>query len=69
MLAFIGGNARAQSRGSLCRSTSVRKSIVPNWRSIAGGPQIRAPIARYARNNLDEAPAVAEAGSFRSLTR
>src|SRR5439155_13953827 len=28
-------------------------------RSIAGGPQIRAPIARYARNNLDEAPAVA----------
>ena len=41
----------------------MRKSIVPNSRSIAGGPQIRAPIARYARNNLDEAPAVAEAGS------
>jgi hypothetical protein len=35
---------------------------VPNSRSIAGSPQILAPIARYARNNLDEAPALAVAG-------
>jgi hypothetical protein len=38
-------------------SSSVRKSIVPKSRSIAGGPQIFAPIARYARNNLDDAVA------------
>ena len=34
------------------------ESIVPNSRWI-GSPQIFAPIARYARNNLDEAPALA----------
>ena len=33
-------------------SRSVRKSIVPKSRSIAGGPQIFAPIARYARNKM-----------------
>src|SRR5262245_14238595 len=49
--------------GSLSRSRSVRKSIVPNSRSIAGGPQIFAPIARYAGNNLDEAPDVSVAGA------
>lgn len=43
--------------GSLWRSRRVRKSIVPNSRSIAGGPQIFAPIARYARNNRDDAVA------------
>jgi hypothetical protein len=37
----------------------VRKSIVPNSRSIAGGPQIFAPIAKYARNNFDDAVTVA----------
>ena len=30
----------------------VRKSIVLNSRSMAGGPQIFAPTARYARNNF-----------------
>src|ERR1051325_6122769 len=29
---------------------------------MAGGPQILAPIAKYARNNLDDAPVVGERG-------
>src|SRR5262249_44841867 len=33
----------------LSKSIRVRKSIVLKARSIAGGPQIRAPIERYAR--------------------
>ena len=44
--------------GSASRSRSVRKSIVPKSRSMAGGAQIFAPIARYARNSRDEAPVV-----------
>jgi hypothetical protein len=37
----------------------VRKSIVPNSRSIASGRQIFAPIAKYARNNFDDAVTLA----------
>src|SRR5206468_2080578 len=48
--------------GSARRSSRVRKSIVANSRSIAGGPQIFAPIARYARNNFDDALQVVVAG-------
>src|SRR6266699_6238290 len=48
--------------GRVRRSSRVRKSIVPNSRSIAGGPQILAPIERYACNNFDDAPQVVVAG-------
>ena len=44
---------RACKRGcKVSKSKSVRKSMVLNSRSIAGGPQILAPTAKYARNNL-----------------
>jgi hypothetical protein len=36
--------------------------MVPNSRSIAGGPQIFAPIAKYARNNFDDPVTVAGIG-------
>ena len=44
--------ACAQTRREESKSIRVRKSIVLNSRSIAGGPQIPAPTAKYARNNL-----------------
>src|SRR5215470_544910 len=36
----------------LFKSIRVRKSIVLNWRSSAGGPQIFAPRLRYVRSSL-----------------
>src|SRR5207249_1325089 len=38
--------------GSRSRSRKVRKSIVLNSRSSAGGPQIFAPTERYARRSF-----------------
>jgi hypothetical protein len=35
-----------------CKSSKVRKSMVPNFRSSAGGPQIFPPIERYARSSF-----------------
>src|SRR5258706_999644 len=44
---------RAYARGcKASRSISVRKSIVLNSRSMAGGPQIFAPTTKYARNSF-----------------
>src|SRR6059058_4125568 len=43
--------------GSEWRSSSVKKSMVPNWRSNAGGPQILAPRPRKARMSLGGRPA------------
>src|SRR5258708_1472081 len=40
------------SGGIASRSSIVRKSIVLNCRSSAGGPQIFAPSARYARSSF-----------------
>ncbi len=57
------GRRLQKMRANNCRqrahSSSVRKSIVPNSRAIAGGPQIFAPIAKYARNKFDDAVTVA----------
>jgi hypothetical protein len=39
-----------------------QESIVPNSRSIAGGPQIFAPIAKYACSRFDDAVTVAGIG-------
>jgi len=48
--------------GSVRRSSRVKKSIVPNSRSIAGGPQIFAPIARYARSSLGAVAGIGDPG-------
>ena len=42
----------AQKTRAIFRSSKVRKSMVPNSRSHAGGAQMRAPIARYVFSNL-----------------
>ena len=44
---------RCRANGDmLFKSNRVKKSIVLNWRSSAGGPQIFAPRVRYARSNF-----------------
>ena len=44
--AYIPRNRARARAGSALRSSNVRKSIVPNWRSMAGAPQIFAPMPR-----------------------
>src|SRR5437016_14377263 len=45
-------NRARTSAGIAFKSSSVRKSIVLNWQSRAGGPQIFAPMERYARSSF-----------------
>src|SRR6266851_4807722 len=69
--AVLGSHAGIQKNrirtrsGSACKSTNVRKSIVLNSRSIAGGPQMRAEISRYARNSRGGAAGLALARLYR----
>ena len=60
---------RTHNAASALGSSSVRKSVVPDSRSIASGPQTFASIVTYARdNNLDDASVVAEfAAIFREI--